>query len=165
MHWAMIQSDVKFLERFTALCGSAAWVTKNSYSCDKFPVESGPQKNKALREGTREEASLCPCSGTGGDMSVSTGSGTTRFEMLRRLLNFLCFCCCSLTKSCLTPWIAAFQASMPFTVCLLEFAQSHVRWVSDAIQTSHPLLPLLFLPQFFPASRSLPVSWLFPLGG
>ena len=56
MHWAMIQSDVKFLERFTALCGSVAWVTKNSYSCGKFPVESEPQKNKALREGTREEA-------------------------------------------------------------------------------------------------------------
>ena len=31
----------------------------------------------------------------------------------------------------------------PVLYCLLEFAQIHVRWVSDAIQPSHPLLPLL----------------------
>ena len=33
--------------------------------------------------------------------------------------------------------------------CLLEFAQTHVDWVSDAIQPSHPLLPLLLLPSIF----------------
>ena len=36
-----------------------------------------------------------------------------------------------------------------------EFAQTHVRWVGDAIQPSHPLLPLLLSPLVFPISRVL----------
>ena len=40
-----------------------------------------------------------------------------------------------------TPWTAA--QSLPALHCLLEFAQTHVHWVSDAIQPSHPL-SLLF---------------------
>ena len=35
---------------------------------------------------------------------------------------------------------------------LLEFAQIHIHWVSDAIQPSHPLTPLL-LPSIFPSIR------------
>ena len=45
---------------------------------------------------------------------------------------------------------------------LPELAQTHVHWVSDAIQPSHPLLPC---PQSFPASGSFSMSWLFPSGG
>ena len=37
--------------------------------------------------------------------------------------------------------------------CLLEFAQIHVHWVGDAIQPSHPPLPLLLLPSIFPSIR------------
>ena len=47
---------------------------------------------------------------------------------------------------------------------LPEFAQTHVHWVSDAIQPSHPLLSLLF-PQSFPAPGSFPVSPLFRSDG
>ena len=47
--------------------------------------------------------------------------------------------------------------------CLLEFAQTHVHWVGDAIQPSHPH-PFSFQLQSFPASRSFPVSQLFPSG-
>ena len=36
---------------------------------------------------------------------------------------------------------------------LLEPTQTHVRWVSDAIQPSHPLSPLLLLPSVFPSIR------------
>ena len=38
---------------------------------------------------------------------------------------------------------------------LLEFAQTHIHWVSDTIQPSHPLscLPLLLLPSIFPSIR------------
>ena len=36
--------------------------------------------------------------------------------------------------------------------CLLEFAQTHVHWVGDAIYPSHPLLPC-FLPSIFPSIR------------
>ena len=48
---------------------------------------------------------------------------------------------------------------------LLEFAQTHVHWVSDAIRPSYPLLPLLFLPWIFPSFTVFPsglalhISW------
>ena len=50
-----------------------------------------------------------------------------------------------------TPWTAAHQASLSFT--LPELAQTHVHWVGDAIQPSHPLSPLLLLPSIFPSMR------------
>ena len=36
---------------------------------------------------------------------------------------------------------------------LPEFAQTHVHWVGDAIQPSHPHHPLLLLPSSFPSIR------------
>ena len=43
-----------------------------------------------------------------------------------------------------------------------EFTQTHVHWVSDAIQPSHPLSPPSFsCPQSFPALGFPPMSWLF----
>ena len=36
---------------------------------------------------------------------------------------------------------------------LLKLDQTHVHWVSDAIQPSHPLLPPLLLPSIFPSIR------------
>ena len=36
---------------------------------------------------------------------------------------------------------------------LPEFTQTHVHWVSDAIQPSHLLCPLLLLPSIFPSIR------------
>ena len=64
-----------------------------------------------------------------------------------------------------TPWTAAGQASMSFTIP--ELAQTHVHWVSDAIQPSHPLLalPVSACLQSFPASGSFPMSPLFASGG
>ena len=44
---------------------------------------------------------------------------------------------------------------------LLELTQTHVHWVGDAIQPSHPLCPLLLLP----SSGSFPMSQLFASGG
>ena len=61
-----------------------------------------------------------------------------------------------------TPWTAALQASLFFTI----FAQTHIHWVGDAIQSSYPLpSPSYSCPQTFPASGSFPVSWRFTLGG
>ena len=49
---------------------------------------------------------------------------------------------------------------------ILEFAQTHVHWVSDAIQPFHPLsLPFSSCPQFFPGSGSFPMHHLFASGG
>ena len=50
---------------------------------------------------------------------------------------------CSVVKSCLTlckpmKWCTP---GFPVLHYLLEFAQTHVHWVRDAIQPSHPLLP------------------------
>ena len=63
--------------------------------------------------------------------------------------------CCLVAKSCPlfdTPWTIARQAS-PVFLYLPEFAQTHVHWVGDTIQPSHPLLPLLLLPSVFPSIR------------
>ena len=54
-----------------------------------------------------------------------------------------CCCCCSVTQSCPT-LCDSVDCSMPdFRVLhyLPEFVQTHVHWVNDAIQPSHPLLP------------------------
>ena len=50
---------------------------------------------------------------------------------------------------------------------LLEATQTHVHWVSDAIQPSHPLsvVPFSSCPQSFPASGSFQMSQLFALSG
>ena len=52
------------------------------------------------------------------------------------------FCCCSVTKLCLTLCDPKDCSELGFPVlhCLPEFAQTHVHWVSDAIQSSHLLL-------------------------
>ena len=61
-----------------------------------------------------------------------------------------------------TPWTAAGQAALSFTIS--ELAQTHVHWVGDAIQPSHPVAPFS-CPQSFPASGSFPMHWLFTSGG
>ena len=63
------------------------------------------------------------------------------------------YCSCSVAKSCLTLWGPMDCSTPSFAVLhyLLEFAQTHVHWVDDAIQPSHPLLrfshPVLNLSQ------------------
>ena len=54
-----------------------------------------------------------------------------------------CRCCCSVTKSCLTLCDLMNYSTPCFSVhnYLPEFAQTHVHWISDAIQPSHPLSP------------------------
>ena len=49
---------------------------------------------------------------------------------------------------------------------LPEFAQTHIHWINNAIQPSHPLSPPFFsCPQSFPALWSFPMSRLFTSGG
>ena len=51
--------------------------------------------------------------------------------------------CYSVTKSYPTPCnpIDCSMPGFPVLHCLLEFPQTHVQWVDDAIQPSHPLSP------------------------
>ena len=61
-----------------------------------------------------------------------------------------CHCCCSVAQLCPT-FCDPVDCSTPgFSVLhhLLEFAQTHVHWVGDAIQPFHPLLPPLQDPRW-----------------
>ena len=51
------------------------------------------------------------------------------------------FLCCSVAQLCLTLWDPMDCSTPDFPILhhLLEFAQTHVHWISDAIQSSHPL--------------------------
>ena len=48
---------------------------------------------------------------------------------------------------------------------LPEFAPTHVHWVGDAVQSSHPVTPFSSCPQSFPESGSFPVNCLCGSGG
>ena len=64
-------------------------------------------------------------------------------------------CCCSVTKLCPT-LCDHMDCSMPgFSVLhyLPEFAQTHVHWIADALQLSHPLSPPSPLPPTLPNIR------------
>ena len=53
---------------------------------------------------------------------------------------------------------------LPVLHQLLEFTQTHVHWIGDAIQSSS-VIPFSSCPQSFPASGSFPMSQLFTWGG
>ena len=53
----------------------------------------------------------------------------------------------------------------PFLYYLPEFSQIHIHRFGDAIQLSFSVAPFFSCPQFFPASGSFPMSWLFASGG
>ena len=75
-------------------------------------------------------------------------------------------CCCSATKSCPTLWDSMNCSILGLSVLhyLLEFAQIHAHWVSDAIQPSHAVIPFCCL-QSFSASGSFLMSQIFTSGG
>ena len=52
---------------------------------------------------------------------------------------------------------------LPVPHQLPEFTQTHVHWVSDNIQPSHPLSPLLLLPSIFPSIRVFPNESVLPI--
>ena len=76
--------------------------------------------------------------------------------------------CCSVTKLCVGLWNPMDCSTPGFPVLhyLPEFAQTHVHWVDDAIQPSHPMSSISFsscLQSFLP-SGSFPMSQLFTSG-
>ena len=64
-------------------------------------------------------------------------------------------CCCSVSQLCVTLCDPMDCSSPGFPVLhhLLEFAQTHVHWVGDAIQLLMLCHPLLLLPSIFPSIR------------
>ena len=73
----------------------------------------------------------------------------------------------SATQSCLTLCNPMDCSTPGFPVHhqLPELTQTHVNWVGDAIQPSHPVIPFSSCLQSFPASGSFPMSQLFEAGG
>ena len=80
--------------------------------------------------------------------------------------NFILEYCCLVAQSCLALCDPKSCSTPGFPVLhyLPEFAQTHVHWLEDAIQPSHPLSPssppVLNLSQ----SGSFPMNWLFASG-
>jgi len=74
--------------------------------------------------------------------------------------------CCSVAKSYLCNPMACSTPDFPVHHCLLEFVQTHVHWVSDAIQLPHPLSPSSALALNLSQHQGFfPVSQFFSSGG
>ena len=83
-------------------------------------------------------------------------------------IGIVCICCCSVSRLCPTLCSPMGCSVLGFPVLhyLLEFAQTYVHCVNDAIQTSHPLSPpsppalSLFQHQgYFPSESVLRIKW------
>ena len=77
-------------------------------------------------------------------------------HLLRRYNPHLAACCChSVTKLCpiLCNPMHCNKPGFPVLHYLPEFSQTHVHWVGDAIQPSHPLCPFVLLLSIFPSIR------------
>ena len=75
-----------------------------------------------------------------------------------------CSCCCSVSESCLTlcDLMDCSTPGFPVLDYLLVFAQTHVHWVDDAIQLSHPLLfqlSILLSSRVFSNESVLRIRW------
>ena len=66
--------------------------------------------------------------------------------------------CSSVTKLCPTLWHQGLPG-FPVLDHLLEFPQTHVHWVGDAIQTISASVSLFSCPRSFPAPGSFPMSF------
>ena len=62
------------------------------------------------------------------------------------------YCSCSVVKSCLTicDHINCSTPGFPVLHYLPEFAQTHVHWISNAIQPSSSVVPFSLCPQYLP---------------
>ena len=98
------------------------------------------------------------------DLSECSGQASELWGFYFWTRTFEC-CCCLVAQSyptlcdpmnCSTP-------DFPVLHYFLEFAETHSQWCHPTISSSDALFS--FCPQFFPASGSFPMSWLFASGG
>ena len=80
-----------------------------------------------------------------GDVGLIPGQGTKIPHQFSSVQLLSCVWLCD-PMDCSMP-------GFPVHHQLLEFTQTHVHWVGDAIQPSHPCHPLLLLPSIFPSIR------------
>ena len=77
------------------------------------------------------------------------------FRQILMKWKLVVFCCCSVAQLCrliLTPWTAARQASLSFTI---SWSLLKVMSIESVVSSNHIILchPLLFLPSIFPSIR------------
>ena len=91
------------------------------------------------------------CSKHDYSVSLYLWGGCRKIKKKDDLFQSLCCCCCSVTESCPTLCDPMDCSTTGFPVLhhLPKFVQTHVHWVSDAIQPSHPL------PLHYPAPITL----------
>ena len=82
-------------------------------------------------------------------------------------MTFKSLCITSVAKSCLTLCDPMDCSTTGFAVLhyLPKFAQTHVYWVDDPSQSSHPLSPLHLLPSIFPSISVFSNESALPTGG
>ena len=82
---------------------------------------------------------------------------------IQHLVQFSSVHLLSRVRLLVTPWTAARQPGLPVHRQLLEFTQTHLYWVGDAIQSSHPLLspspPAFSRSQVFSSESALHIRW------
>ena len=93
------------------------------------------------------QASVPPTSHQQG-LSHTATPGCNGWGWMEPPVFLVVICCCLVANLCPTLCDPVDCITPGFLIlnCLPEFAQTHVHWVCDAIQLSHPLLPLLLLP-------------------
>ena len=103
-----------------------------------------------------------PGSSVHGGLPTACQILTHKLQVWLRLI-----CCCLVTQLCptLCDPMDCIAPGFPVLYCLWGIALTHVHWVSDVIQPSHPVTPSSSCPQSFPVSRSFPMSQLLPSSG
>ena len=89
------------------------------------------------------------------------------YQFIKSFLILHYSCISSVTQSCPTlcdPMDCSIP-DLPVHHQLLEFTQTHVHWVGDAIQPFVLCCPFIFLPSIFPSIRVFPTSQFFASGG
>ena len=124
----------------------ASWRPKKS-PCFSFQFES--KGRESLRSRSKQSSSR----------SSAHWERSTHIKNVIALLSLLiwfkcCCCCCSAAQSCLILCEPMDCRTPGFPVLhhIPEPAQTHVHWVSDAIQPSLPVIPFFSCLQSFPAS-------------
>ena len=123
----------------------------------RLPARNGLTADEYL---TSSRGSLPSC-------SLDRWSSSCTFPMTKSLLPPSSVQFSSVPQSCLT-LCGPMDCSMPGFPAhhqLLEFTQTHIHWVSYAIQPSHPIVPFSSCLQSFPASWSFQMSQFFMSGG
>ena len=77
----------------------------------------------------------------------------------------LFWCYCSVAQLYLTLWPSGlWHSRLPCPLLSPRVFQTHVHWVDDTTQLSHPMLPSSSPALNFPRSGSYPISWFFASG-